>query len=753
MSTTSLSLPAKLAVLSFIFGSPLALAESSSAHNSCYLYDTSFVMYDAGFESGRVKFTSDGILKEALDPKTRKPLGLKPFTPDFYGEGSHGVDLAQIYSNLDGFCDSSWSTDSISLKGGNSYSRHTKYDGVLSGKSVQSQIWAQRDTSPVFDIITVDKKVVGFVYPGRQTMQIVIKKGYEQVTPLIHNKYLEENISTAKYGINELGKFMVPMRDDTKLSTLVYLPEGIKAGEKVPTILIRTCYGKEGEYAAFEHYVSRGYAVVIQDVRGMYESEGGDFLPYYHERDDSSDTIDWIASQEWSDSNVGMWGASYFGYVVMAAAGSGNPNLKAVVSEVNVGSPFNAQIRPGGTVGSWAGLDWVFALGKNIADYSILGKVDPTEIVETRPLKNIPKKIMGIDINQWDVFSEHYEYDEFWKHSSLTEYADNIKAAVMINSGWHDGCIRGVAEAWDALKQADVPRKITLGPWPHRLNASRDMLDYAYGNNAVDYGYDVETLKWFDQYLKGKKTGIDKEPVATYYVDTVNAWNNSEQWPPLEVTHTNIYLDSKGNANSSTGDGTVTLIKPKSNDGDEDTYQYDPNNASGRPDAREPQPQVYNDLQNRADTLIYTSEKLVNDVAMVGEAFTEFYASSSALSTDWYFVLLDIDENGVSRKVGDSVLNAEYRNGLNNRSLLEPGKIEKYRMKFPYQAHTFKKNHQLQFMITSSNKYTMFPNTNTGLDPFKNEITPIIATQKIYHDQNYPSHVSLPILSGAIEFH
>lgn len=93
-------------------------------------------------------------------------------------------------------------------------------------------------------------------------------------------------------------------------------------------------------------WANKGYAVVSQDVRGRADSEG-ELIPFYNERDDGYDTIDWIIAQEWSDGNVGMWGASYLGFVVVAAATSGHPNLKAVVDEVNVGSPFVDTVRKG----------------------------------------------------------------------------------------------------------------------------------------------------------------------------------------------------------------------------------------------------------------------------------------------------------------------------------------------------------------------------------------------------------------------
>lgn len=141
---------------------------------------------------------------------------------------------------------------------------------------------------------------------------------------------------------------MVAMRDNIRLATDIYLPEG--AG-RVPTVLVRTPYGKTIGTAAYYRFVQRGYAVVIQDVRGREDSEG-EWLPMYYEVEDGDDTLNWIAGQPWSDGGVSMTGGSYLGYVQWAAAASGNPHLKAMLSNVCAGSPFVDVPRRGGCFNS-----------------------------------------------------------------------------------------------------------------------------------------------------------------------------------------------------------------------------------------------------------------------------------------------------------------------------------------------------------------------------------------------------------------
>ena len=102
----------------------------------------------------------------------------------------------------------------------------------------------------------------------------------------------------------------VPMRDGVHLDANVFHPPG---GARYPAILIRTPYGKGADFPpAYSSFIEHGYAVVMQDVRGRYGSEGV-FDALNQEGPDGYDTLNWIAAQPWSDGKVGMIGGSYLG--------------------------------------------------------------------------------------------------------------------------------------------------------------------------------------------------------------------------------------------------------------------------------------------------------------------------------------------------------------------------------------------------------------------------------------------------------
>lgn len=208
-----------------------------------------------------------------------------------------------------------------------------------------SHTFIQRNIKFPKDLVTEDEKVIAFITPFRDQCAVLVKEGFEDRTIL--KDWKEMDVSPL-FPVEPPVTEMVPMRDRVRLAADVYLPKG--AG-KVPAVLVRTPYGKGVGTAAYFRFIQRGYAVVIQDVRGREDSEG-EWLPMYYEVEDGDDTLTWIAAQPWSDGNVGMTGGSYLGYVQWAAAASENPHLKAMLSSVCAGSPFIDVPRRGGCFNS-----------------------------------------------------------------------------------------------------------------------------------------------------------------------------------------------------------------------------------------------------------------------------------------------------------------------------------------------------------------------------------------------------------------
>ena len=259
--------------------------------------------------------------------------------------------------------------------------------------------------------------------------------------------------------------------------------------------------------------------------------------------------------------------------------------------------------------------------------------------------------------------------------------------------------------------------------------------------------FDTKILRWFDRYLKDVRNGEDEKPRATYYVVGENEWHTSDDWTPLESKTKNFYISSEGNANSMNGDGKIVLSPPEETGSDK--YIYDPLQPCGIQQSFEEDelvsPFICNSRQLRSDVLVYDSEMLDEDMAIAGDIYAELYAASSAVDTDFIVRVSDVDEKGIARNLSWGLLRAEFRKGWDKPELLTPGKVEKYEIVMSFNAYVVKKGHKIRIDISSSEVMEVFPNTNTGINPYLDP-EPIKATQTIYHGKEYPSHVKLPIL-------
>jgi uncharacterized protein len=698
-----------------------------------------YSFYCAGVFTGIITFQEQKIMHAKVDP--RRLTQMQDTLLD--DKAGYALPLQYIHQNLDSYRNAEWNTEEVVLDNGDVYRKHIQYQMEQNGRTHTSQVWARRNATAL-DVVTLDGRIIAFLTPNRYGIEILVEAGCERLTPL--TGYDDPLLSQAEYGVNDLGTYLVPMRDGIRLATDVYLPEGVPAGTKLPAILVRTCYDRNGKKEIFKRWANKGYAVVNQDVRGRADSEG-ELVPFYHERDDGSDTIDWIIAQDWSNGKVGMWGASYLGYVVVAAATSGHPNLLAVVDEVNVGSPFVDTVRKGGTLCSWPLLCWTLAQSVGTrTDFDIFAgiTVDPKQAVDARPIKKIPEQMIGRPSGPWKLWSEHPEYDDFWRNCTFTEKGHQVRVPMYVISGWYDGDSAGVSETWRMLTKHDVPhRKIRLGPWEHGPNRARDYMGAHFGNDAVVYDYDISVLRWFDRYLKDVPNGIDLEPRASYYVVGENRWRTSSDWTPTDAQVTPFYLTSGGRANSCLGDGKLVMSVPRNTP--EDTYVYNP--ADPMDDSGEREPENMRKHELRSDILVYTSNPLSSPLTIAGELSALLYAASSAADTDWAVALCDVNEQGDSIRLSNYIVRARYRKGFDQPELLVPGQVEAFEIYMPNIAYTFGKGHRVRFCITSSSKNVAFPNLNTGGDPYE-EGPGITALQTIYHNEAYPSHVRLPVISG-----
>ena len=314
----------------------------------------------------------------------------------------------------------------------------------------------------------------------------------------------------------------------------------------------------------------------------------------------------------------------------------------------------------------------------------------------------------------------------------------------LIQSGWFDDNGMGTTEALELVH--DFPegmRKVILGPWQHSGNSKYDMHGVSFGDEALRFDLDFIYFQWFEHHLKGIDNGIDKTAPVEYYTVGQETWKTASNWPIPETLETEIYLDSCGHANTSSGDGVLSFKLPEQSG--QDSYDYDPQNPSTHIiDMSENEievPEDYTEEEKRQDMLCYSTAPLEKDVVITGDITVSLYIASDAPDTDFMVRLTDVDENGRSIKLADGILSAKYRNGFDHADFLNPGEVVPLTILTTKISNCFKKGHRIRVTITSSAKNFVFPNSNTK-DGFNSQTT-VVAHNTVFHGGQYPSKITV----------
>lgn len=578
----------------------------------------------------------------------------------------------------------------------------------------RKESYIQRDKKFPMDLFYENGKIWAVLMSGRDYTGVLVREGMEDRTVL---KIWDEVYPDRRcFGVRFMGTESVKTRDGELLAADVYLPS---EGQVFPAVLIRTPYGKTRGAEGYYRFVQRGYAVVIQDVRGREDSTG-EWMPQHYEIEDGDDTLNWIAAQSWSDGTVGMTGGSYLGYVQWAAAASGNPHLKAMLSSVCAGSAFVDLPRRGGCFNSGM-LAWGFAMSEQRMRPDLMMQDNWDEILDIRPIGDIPKKALGRELPFLTRWLEHKDQDEFWKKGNWHMNYKGGPVPALIMSGWFDDNGMGTTEALELVK--DWPEntwKAVLGPWKHSGNADYDLHGIYMGQDALRYDMDILCMKWLEHFLKGAENGIEKTPALEYYTVGDNCWKTGECWPPADTERAILYLGGERNGaaagnGAACGQGDLYFEVPEIEG--KDSYLYDPEAPSVHViDMSENElevPEDYTAEEQREDMLSYTTKPFEKAFTITGELAVKLYFSCDCPDTDFMMRITDVDETGRSIKLADGVLGAKYRNGFEQAEYLEPGRIYHITIRTTKISNTFLPGHRLRLTVTSSGKNFIFPNSNT----------------------------------------
>jgi hypothetical protein len=599
---------------------------------------------------------------------------------------------------------------------------------------------------------------------------------------------------------------MVPMRDGVRLATDAYLPSD--DGTRYPVILERTPYDKTapsrsersptspaplGRAAVAEFFVRNGYAVVYQDCRGRYKSEG-EFVKYLSDGNDGFDTCTWLLAQPWCNGRLGTMGLSYAAHTQGALGAAGAPGVVAMwLDSGGFSNAYQGGIRQGGAF-ELKQATWAFAnalespeVARDPARLAAMRRIDIREWFARLPWRrgdspvSLAREYEDYLFEQW----EHGDFDAYWKQLGIYAagyYDQYVDAAMVHMSSWYDPYPRTATDNYVALSRTKRgPVRLILGPWTHgdrQLTWAGDV-DFGAaatldGNLAADFL--TLRLRWFDRWMKGVRNGVDDEPPVRIFVmgggsgrknpagrlEHGGRWRAERDWPIPDARWTPYYLH---------GNGELSTIAPTAADAARG-YRFDPAHpvpsiggtiTSGRPvmeggaydqregprffGSREP----YRPLAERPDVLVFQTPPLTEPVEVTGPIEARLWISSSCPDTDFTIKLIDVYPpnvdypDGFAMNLTDGILRVRYRDSWERPSLMTPGQGYAITVTAFPTSNLFVRGHRIRLDVSSSNFPHFDVNPNTG-EPEGRATGRRVAENRVFLDRSRPSHVILPVI-------
>jgi len=628
---------------------------------------------------------------------------------------------------------------------------------------------------------------------------------------LIRDRSADGMPEDGPYGIRLQADEMVPMRDGVRLATDVYLPT--RDGEVVPgpwpVILERTPYGKgrpsrserslaEPDRAkeraeVAELFVRRGYAVVYQDVRGRYGSEG-EYRKYLDDADDGYDCCAWILEQSWCDGAIGTMGLSYAAHTQGALASAGAPGVAAMfLDSGGFANAYQGGIRQGGAFelkqATWAYRNAMVA-PTVLADPELQAQMEAVDIeawFRRMPWSPGDSPVALAPDYEAYLFEQWREgaFTDYWKQPGI--YAEGFHdvwpdAPMVHMSSWFDPYPRTAVDNYVGLSgKKESPVRLILGPWTHGDRSLTWAGDVDFGTRATLDGqialdFWELRIRWFDRWLRGIDNGVDSEPAVLYFMmgggsgrrnaegrmEHGGYWRSATDWPIPERVETEFYLHA---------DGSLTPDRPDSDEAAL-TYSYDPAHpvpsiggtiTSGAPimvggafdqveradffGSEEP----FRPLADRDDVLVFQTEPLERALEVTGPVVVTLWVSSDCPDTDFTAKLIDVHPpnedypTAFAMNLTDGIVRCRYRDSWESPEMMEPGVVYEVRIEAFPTSNQFQEGHRIRLDISSSNYPHFDLNFNTG-EPEGRATGSRVARNTIHLDRSRPSHALLSII-------
>lgn len=522
--------------------------------------------------------------------------------------------------------------------------------------------------------------------------------------------------------VQVLREVDIPMRDGATLRADVYLPA---TDGPHPTVLIRSPYGRGAGFAlSAVPYAERGYAVVLQSVRGTFGS-GGEFTPVVHEEQDGQDTVAWLREQPWFDGRLGTLGPSYLGYTQWALALDPPPELKAMVLHIGPHDLAQAGMIDGAfqltNLAIWTDLiahqEQVGFLRGLIRLTTAERRLSPH--LGELPLQGLAERFGGTPAPWFDEWLNHPDLtDPYWDRYRATPAVHSSTVPTMLIGGWQDWFVEQTLYQYAALRERDVDVALTLGPWAHLT------IDPAVTT--------PESLAWLDTHLP-----VDGAPPAPprlgpvrVHVSGARTWRTLPDWPPATTDRT-FHLAPDGRlADDAPADPGAT------------SFTYDPldptPSVGGRVLAGSAGQRDNRELEARDDVRTFTTAPLRTPIEVQGGVRVRLVVESDNPFADLFVRLCDVEPNGRSLNITDRLVRLDPAPGE------EPAPGQRtVELTLVETAHRFRAGHRIRLQVSGGAHPRYARNLGTG-EPLGEATTGAPVTHRICLGGPAPSSLTLP---------
>ena len=533
-------------------------------------------------------------------------------------------------------------------------------------------------------------------------------------------------------------------RDRVRLDADIYRPA---SDERFPVLLMRQPYGRAiASTVVYAHpawYAAHGYIVVVQDVRGRGSSEGN-FKLFSHEIEDGFDTVNWAASLPGSTGQVGMYGFSYQGMTQLYAAAAQPPALKTICPAMIGYDLYTDWAYEGGAFCLQTNLNWAIQLATETARLQGYAAAYQTLFAASHniplydPLPSLSENLRKFSPNAFYYeWMAHPEPGDYWEKLSPKSYCQSVDLPMLHIGGWFDTYLRGTLHFYKEMAQRSRhSQHLLIGPWAH-LPWSSKVGAFNYGPAAAS-PVDRLQVRWFDQFLKGRETGLLDEPSISLFEMGSNRWRAFKSWP--QGDRQSYFLASSGLASISVAEGTLSASHPEPCLND--VFVHDP----WRPvlaiggHATVPAGSFERSaLDCRTDVLTYTAAPLMGTLHIAGEAVVEVWCTADAPIYDLCAVLSEVQPDGSAYHLTQGYLQVKSQ-------------LQATPLRIPLQATCvqIQRGHALRLSLSAA-CFPAYPvNPGTGLSIGKAHwMDAQVITLTVCSGGNCPSQVLLPLVSPA----